>query len=100
MSSGPYRQRRDLLASRISDEMILVRGAGPEGSNPNFFYLTGIDEPAGALILSADLRVGVGRASPGSGYVHGRRVQQALLSDSRCKCPNCKGFVRNIQTMI
>jgi Xaa-Pro aminopeptidase len=79
VSSGPYRQRRDLLASRISDEMILVRGAGPEGSNPNFFYLTGIDEPAGALILSADLRVGVGRASPGSGYVHGRRVQQALF---------------------
>ncbi len=83
-NAGSFRRRRDCLLEHLPDGMILVRGAGPRRTNPNFLYLTGIDEPAGALLVSgAKLRVGVGRSNPGPDYVHGRRVRQVLFLPER-----------------
>jgi Xaa-Pro aminopeptidase len=48
--------------------------------NPNFFYLTGISEPRGALLLApAGTRIETGRLHPGPDYVRGRMVQQILF---------------------
>jgi len=65
---------------RMPEGWILVRGAGPQGVNPNFFYLTGIAEPRGALLLSEPgVRYGTGRESPGRNYVHGKMARQLLF---------------------
>jgi len=60
--------------------LVLVRGGGPEGVNPNFFYLTGIAEPSAALVLApGGVRVGTGRRNPGPDYVRGRMARQVLF---------------------
>jgi Xaa-Pro aminopeptidase len=67
----------------VEDGLVLVRGGGPEGVNPNFFYLTGIGEPTAALLLApGGVRVGTGRRNPGPGYVHGRMARQILFLPS------------------
>lgn len=72
--------RRRALIERCGEGLILVRGRAASGTNPNFIYLTGIDEPAGALLLSStEMRFGGGRSSPGSSYVHGRLARQLLF---------------------
>jgi len=48
MTTEPYLDRRRRLMRSIEDGLILVRGGGPEGVNPNFYYLTGIAEPSAA----------------------------------------------------
>jgi Xaa-Pro aminopeptidase len=64
----------------LEDGLILVRGGGPEGVNPSFFYLTGIAEPSAALVLApAGVRVGTGRRNPGPDYVRGRMARQVLF---------------------
>ncbi len=76
----PHSDRRRRLLEHHSGGVVLVRGAGPEGTNPNFVYLTGIDEPQAALLLAdAELRIGTGRANPGVDYVRGRSVRQVLF---------------------
>lgn len=53
-----YAQRRSAFADRMRDGFLVLPGA-PEpardymdfGQEPNFFYLTGIDEPGAALVL-------------------------------------------------
>ncbi|MCP3977998.1 MAG: M24 family metallopeptidase [bacterium] len=76
----PYLDRRGLLMEQLEKGLILIPGAGPEGVNPNFFYLTGIPEPRGALLLApAGTRVSTGRANPGPDYVRGKIVQQILF---------------------
>ncbi|HUR91233.1 MAG TPA: aminopeptidase P N-terminal domain-containing protein [Gemmatimonadaceae bacterium] len=53
-----YAQRRSAFAARMRDGFLVLPGA-PEpardymdfGQDPNFFYLTGIDEPGAALVL-------------------------------------------------
>jgi len=75
-----YRDRRDALIARCGDGLLLVRGSAAGGVNPNFVYLTGIDEPSAALLMSSgEMRHGVGRASPGASYVHGRMARQLLF---------------------
>ncbi len=75
--------RRSRLLERCPDGLILVRGSGPDGFNPNFFYLTGLTEPAGVLALSAaGLRVATGKDHPGPDYLAGRSVHQVLFLPS------------------
>jgi len=57
-----------------------VRWAGSEGVNPNFIYLTGLNERRGTLLLApGGIRIGVGPAHPGPDYVRGRTVRQILF---------------------
>lgn len=75
-----YAERRRALMRQLSDGPILVRGAAASGTNPDFFYLTGLMEPRGALLLSAEkMRVARGRKSPGRDYVNGERWNQILF---------------------
>jgi len=75
-----YRDRRDALMAQCGEGLLLVRGRAAEGVNPSFVYLTGIDEPSATLLMSSDeMRHGVGRASPGASYVHGRKARQLLF---------------------
>jgi Xaa-Pro aminopeptidase len=63
--------------------LVLVRGAGPDGINPNFFYLTGMTEPAAVLVLcAAGMRVGTGAAAPGPDYYRGKLLRQVLFLPS------------------
>jgi len=72
--------RRTRLLERFPEGLVLVRGTGPAGLNPNFFYLTGLTEPAGILALSAaGLRTSTGKDHPGPDYLSGRLVRQALF---------------------
>ena len=72
--------RRTRLLERLPDGLILVRGAGPDGPNPNFFYLTGLTEPSGVLALSAaGLRISTGKNHPGPDYLSGRIAHQVLF---------------------
>jgi len=72
--------RRTRLLERFPDGLILVRGAGSPGLNPNFFYLTGLNEPSGILALCATgLRVSTGRDHPGPDYLSGRLARQVLF---------------------
>jgi len=65
---------------QLPNGLILVRGAGAGGVNPNFFYLTGIAEPRAVLLLApAGTRVVRGRAAPGPDYVRGQLYQQVLF---------------------
>ena len=45
--------RRARLLESCPRGVVVVRGAGPDGLNPNFFYLTGLTEPSAVLVLSA-----------------------------------------------
>lgn len=75
----PAARRRALLAATGAD-LLLVRGQGAEGVNPNFTYLTGIDERRGALLMATEgLRIATGRNHPGRDYVRGRTVRQVLF---------------------
>lgn len=80
MTTKPYLDRRRRLMRSLENGLILVRGGGPEGVNPNFFYLTGIAEPSAALLLAPEgVRVGTGRRNPGPEYVRGRMARQILF---------------------
>ena len=76
-----YRERRARLMAAHDGGPILVRGAGAHGeTNPSFRYLTGLDEPRGALLLCrAGVRVGTGYRHPGPDYVRGRMASQLLF---------------------
>jgi Xaa-Pro aminopeptidase len=79
-SMQPAAARRKRLLEHCPDGLVLVRGAGPDGLNPNFFYLTGLREPAGVLALSASgLRVSTGKDHPGPDYMSGRLAHQVLF---------------------
>ena len=52
ITKQPYLDRRGILMEQLQKGLILVRGSGPEGLNPDFFYLTGLAEPRGALLLA------------------------------------------------
>ena len=76
-SSAVFAKRRTRLLEAAGEGLVIVRGAGP---NRNFEYLTGLAEPAGALLLDEHgVRVGFGRAYPGRDYQRGRRVRQILF---------------------
>ena len=80
ITGQPYRERRERLLEACDAGLVLVRGAGAEGPNPNFFYLTGIEEPQAMLLLArAGIRIGTGRRYPGPDYVRGRMAQQLLF---------------------
>jgi Xaa-Pro aminopeptidase len=75
-----YRDRREALMAQLGDGLILVRGAAGDRPNPNFYYLTGLREPRGALLLAPlGARIGTGPAHPGPDYVRGRIVRQVLF---------------------
>jgi len=79
----PAAARRIRLLERFPDGLILVRGAGSHGLNPNFFYLTGLTECSGVLALSASgLRVSTGKDHPGPDYLSGRIAHQVLFLPS------------------
>jgi Xaa-Pro aminopeptidase len=66
------------------DGLILVPG-GSSGTatSPNFFYLTGVEEPRAVLMLAAKgIRIGTGANYPGPDYVRGRLVEQLLFLPS------------------
>jgi hypothetical protein len=72
--------RRDALQAAIGGGMLLVRGEGREGVNPNFVYLTGIEEPRAALLMApGGVRIATGRNNPGPDYVRGRMAKQVLF---------------------
>jgi len=75
-----YRDRREAVLARHPEGIVLVRGAAPGCTNPSFRYLTGFDEPRGALLLAAaGTRIDVGASHPGPHYVRGRMVRQLLF---------------------
>lgn len=75
-----HRARREALLRQLGSGLILVRGEAPSDVNANFFYLTGLAEPRGLLLLSAQgFRIGVGRMYPGPDYARGRIVHQLLV---------------------
>jgi Xaa-Pro aminopeptidase len=79
-----FADRRRALMERYPDGLILVHGHGAEGTNPSFFYLTGVDEPRGALLLAPrGVRVETGRMHPGPDYVRGRMARQILFLPTR-----------------
>jgi Xaa-Pro aminopeptidase len=87
-TSEPYASRREQLMDELPDGMILVRGAGTAetgGVNPSFFYLTGLREPAGVLMLTpGGARIVTGRSGhPGPDYMRGRIVRQVLFLPAR-----------------
>ena len=64
----------------LPDGVILVRGLSATGSNPSFYYLTGIRQAGGALLLApAGVRIGTGRRYPGRDYIRGQMVKQILF---------------------
>ncbi len=66
--------------SQHGDGLILVRGAAPDGPSANFFYLTGLAESRGALLLASQgVRIGIGARHPGADYVRGQMVRQILF---------------------
>ena len=66
--------------SQHGDGLTLVRGAAPDGPSANFFYLTGLAESRGVLLLAPQgARIGIGARHPGSDYVRGRMVRQILF---------------------
>lgn len=72
--------RREALSAAVGDGMLLVRGEGSQGVNPNFVYLTGIDEPRAALLMAPEgVRIATGRNNPGPDYVRGRMAKQVLF---------------------
>jgi Xaa-Pro aminopeptidase len=74
-----HRARRDALLGRV-DGPVLVRGAGAAGPSASFVYLTGVAEPAAALLAAPDgVRIGTGRANPGRDYLRGRMARQILF---------------------
>lgn len=76
--------RREELMQELSDGIVLVRGRAGIGLNASFFYLTGIAEPRGALLLAASgVRIGFGRMHPGADYVHGQQARQILFLPAR-----------------
>lgn len=80
MSHSLHRQRRERLLAAEPDAVFIVRGAGAKGSSANFIYLTGLDAPQGALLMSqSGVRIGVGRNHPGPDYVRGRWARQVLF---------------------
>ena len=84
LPSHIHAARRARLLEQNPQGLIVVRGSGVAGPNPNFFYLTGIEEPAGALLLAPrGARYGVGRANPGPDYVRGRTARQLLFLPTR-----------------
>jgi Xaa-Pro aminopeptidase len=71
-----------MLMEQHPSGLLLVRGkgAGDDGVNPNFFYLTGIEEPDAALLLAPNgTRIGLGRENPGPDYQRGRMVREILF---------------------
>lgn len=75
-----YAERRRRLMDDTRADLVIVRGSGADGPNPNLYYLTGIAETRAALVLAPDgMRFGTGARYPGRGYVHGRRVSQILF---------------------
>jgi Xaa-Pro aminopeptidase len=80
IDSQQYLDRRSRLMEQHPDGVIYVSGSGGDGLNPNFRYLTGLDEPRGALILAhGGTRVETGRSYPGADYVRGRSARQLLF---------------------
>jgi len=78
--SAPYRARRDRLAASIGEGVVLVRGAGSEGKvSSNFFYLTGLAEPRGVLLLFPEGAWVRQARMPGSDYLKGRHVTSAMF---------------------
>jgi Xaa-Pro aminopeptidase len=72
-------ERREALMAATDGGVLVVRGQGPGGVNPNFVYLTGLYEPRGVLLLASDgVRIMTGRNHPGPDYVRGR-IARALL---------------------
>ena len=49
----PYIERRQRLAEARPDAVLVVRGDGPDGVNPNLVYFSGIADPSAVLLLSA-----------------------------------------------
>ena len=79
----------------LEDGLILVRGAGAEGINQSFLYLTGIAEPKATLLLApGGARFVVGRANPGADYLHGRIFHQLLFLPHRNELAAAWGEVR------
>lgn len=80
MDGPTHAERRRALAASLGEGIVLVRGQGREGTNPNFLYLTGIDEPRAALLLARDgVRILTGRHHPGPDYVRGRIARELLF---------------------
>jgi Xaa-Pro aminopeptidase len=68
---------------RCGDGLILIRGQGAGAANPNFFYLTGIAQAQGALVLApGGARIGVGRMYPGPDYIRGTMAREILFLPS------------------
>ncbi len=75
-----YRKRREALMSQHGEGLILIRGAARDGVNPNFAYLTGLNEPRAALLLAPQgARIDIGPRHPGPDYVRGRMARQILF---------------------
>ncbi len=73
-------ERRRRLIEQLGPGVALVRGGSAAGLNPNFFYLTGLEEPRGALLMApGGLRIGIGREYPGPDYQRGRIAHQVLF---------------------
>jgi Xaa-Pro aminopeptidase len=69
---------------QIDDGLILVRGAGADGLNASFYYLTGLAESRGMLLLApGGTRVDTGRMYPGPDYVRGRSAREILFLPPR-----------------
>jgi len=80
MNPETYLARRRRLMDEVREGCVVIGGLGPEGANPNLFYLTGLAEPAATLVLApSGVRVGTGRKHPGPDYVRGRIVRQVLF---------------------
>lgn len=84
MASNPHLERRRALMEKLPDGSFLVLGESSGRLNQNFFYLTGISESRGALLLAPrGVRVHTGRMYPGPDYVRGRMVEQLLFLPPR-----------------